>query len=1155
MRDFKSSVTALAMVSSFLSPLSLAKSLAATVGEQSLPVSDWAGEQMAEAKEQTSLVDAFKKIEKLTGYRIMYSYDDVKGYKVEVPSSKDIRKALSQVLGSLPLDYSINGKFVSISKKIPQVSNISLSPEVKEGKTVVLQGMVVDTNGDPLPGVTVQAGKNSKIATVTNTDGTFVLQLNRGRGVDVEFSYIGMKPEHYMFRCQDDFRNLVIKMKDDESSLKEVVVTGIFRKAKESYTGSVATITNEKLQQYRGQNLLQTLKNADASINFSIDNLNGSNPNKLPNINIRGNSSLPMSVEEFNAGQESNPNTPLVIMDGFEISLTKLMDYNDEEIESINILKDAAATAIYGSRGANGVIVVVSKRPEPGKLRVNVEAGIQMEVPDLSSYHLLHAADKLELERKAGLYDENWSSSNSKELLLKEAYNKRLRDVLNGVDTDWLSKPLRTGVGQRYNLRIEGGSDEFRWAADAQYNDVQGAMKGSDRRTFNGGITLLYTYKNLTFRNYTSIGVNSSKESPYGTFSNYVQQQPYNSPYDENGSLRKTFDGFYAYAEKGENPLYNASLGSFDKSSYQEITNNFSVDWSILPELTLRGQFGITKNDSETNYFLSPEDTYFTNTSSSSSSSSSSKTDYSTGEGFLRRGIYRYGNGKRLSVNADVTLSYNKVFKEVHSLYVGLNWSMLQTNYDYFKIALEGFSNESLSNIANARQYKSDELPSGTNTKTRQFGVTGNVNYTYNTKYYVDLSYRVDGNSSYGSDKKYASFWSTGIGWNMHNEQFLKGNKIVNMLRLKASYGETGAASGALETDAYTYYQYVNDNRYMSWMGAQLGGLGNPNLSWQTTKEFNVGTEFGLLDSRIKGSFDVYTKKTNNLLSSMDLPLSMGFSSYRANIGEVKNVGWEAALQGYIIRDAKRKINWMIGAQLVYNKNKITHLSQAIKDQTEAYMNSDATDENASGIQNLFYEGRPQNAIYAVRSLGIDPSTGKEIYLDKDGNITDTWKAQDKVYCGSADPKYRGNLNTMFQWGDFTFNASFGYYWGGKIYNSTLRDRVEVTLNEIRNKNVDERVLSSRWYQPGDVAFFPKLSDTKSKATSRYVMSNNVLELQTVSLQYKLKNDYLTKHFYLNSVIFGVNFNDLFHWGSVKMERGTSYPYARNIQASVKLLF
>lgn len=1081
------------------------------------------------------LTEALRQVERQSGYyKINYNYDELSKHKVTANiSKKPAPVAVDMLIDGLPYKAEVSGRFINITKEQKYY--------VVNNDVFTAKGRVTDQAGEPLMGVTVYL-KNSNTATVTDQDGRFSL-VGVSPSSLLSFSYIGMKTLE-----RKASKNFIEVILDDEGNvMKDVVVTGIFRKAKESYTGSVATVTAEQLKQFRGQNLLQTLKNADASINFAIDNLNGSNPNNLPDINIRGNSSLPMSVEEFNAGQQNNPNTPLVIMDGFEISLQKLMDYNDEEIESINILKDAAATAIYGSRGANGVIVVVSKRPAQGQLKVNLEMGLQLEVPDLTSYHLLHAADKLELERKAGLYYRDWSSTSQTEPLLKEAYNERLRQILNGVDTDWMSKPLRTGVGQRYNLRLEGGSEEFRWSADAQYNDVEGAMKGSHRRTFNGAITLMYIYKNLTFRNYTSVGINASQESPYGSFSTYVDQQPYNDPYDKEGNLRKFFDPFYKNMGKPENPLYNASLGSFDKSSYQELTNNFAVDWNILPELTLRGQFGISKTDSETNRFLSPEDTYFSNSSTGS--------EYQTGSGFLRRGLYRYGNGDNLSISADVTLSYNKLFNDVHSLYAGVNWSMRTYNYDYFNIALEGFSNESMNNIADARQYAQNEMPSGYNTKTRQFGITGNLNYTYNSLYYVDFSYRMDGNSSYGSDKKYAPFWSAGIGWNLHNEKFLKDNGIVNMLRLKASYGETGAASGAQETDAYTYYKYLSDNRYMNWTGAALGGFGNPDLSWQTTKEMNIGTEFGLLDNRIKGSFEYYTKKTNNLLSSMDLPLAMGFSSYRANIGEVENKGWEAALQGFIIRDQKRKLNWMVGAQLVYNKNEITKLSQAIKDQTEAYMTSDATDEDASGIQNLFYEGRPQNSIYAVQSLGIDPSTGKEIYLDKNGNITDTWRATDKVYCGSADPKYRGNLNTMLQWGDFTLSASFGYYWGGKVYNATLRDRVEVSIYDIQYKNVDERVLSSRWYEAGDVVFFKKLSNASSKATSRYVMDNNVLELQSVSLQYKLKHQWLLKTFHLNSAILAVNMNDLFHWGTVRMERGTSYPYARNIQASVKLLF
>lgn len=1104
---------------------------------QALPAGAQGDVRLTMTFQNETLPEALLRLEKNSSYKFLFTYDDCSKYRVTGKMrNARLLDIVAFLLKDTPLHYSVNGKFINITKKGKDPNKVS------QTKLQTIGGYVYDEQTkEPIIGAQVKV-LGTPVVAVTDVNGAFSFEYYLTGEYRLQVSYVGMQTVTMPMQKQ-----MTIAMKEDSHNLKGVVVTGIFRKAKESYTGSVSTVTREQLDNYRGSNLLQTLKNVDASINFSIDNLNGSNPNNLPNINIRGNSSLPMSVEEFNAGEKSNPNTPLVIMDGFEISLQKLMDYNDEEIESINILKDAAATAIYGSKGANGVIVVVSKQPEEGRLKVNVEAGLQLQIPDISSYHLLNAADKLELERRAGLYDRAYQIDGQQELLLKEAYQSRLRDVLAGMNTNWISKPLHTGVGQRYNARLQGGSKEFRWSTDLQYNDIQGAMRGSFRKNFNGAITLIYKYKTLTFRNYTSVGINHSKESPYGTFSNYVDQEPYNSPYDENGNLRRTLKPFYAWASIPANPLYNAKLGGFNKSNYQELTNNFSIDWNILPELTLRGQLGISKNDSESDFFRSPEDSWYDETEQS---------EYQSGDGYLRRGFYRYGNGKTTNFNTELTLAYSKVFNDVHSLYAGLNWSLLTRNYDYFSSAYEGIASDDFAKIGNARQYAKNELPSGTNTRQHQFGVTGNVNYTYNSRYYVDLSYRIDGNSTYGSDKKYASFWSAGLGWNVHQERWFK-NRIVNMLRLKGSYGETGAASGALETDAYTYYNYVTDNHYMNWTGAQLGGWGNPNLSWQTTKELNIGTEFGLLDNRIKGTFEVYTKKTDDLLSSMDLPLSMGFSSYRANIGSVKNRGWEAALNVYVIRDEARRLNWMVGGQMVYNHNEISSLSQAIKNQTVAYMLNDAdtSDDSYSGIQSLFFEGYPQNSIWAVRSAGIDPSTGREIYYDKNGNITDTWHASDKVYCGSADPKYRGNLNTMVQWGDFTANVSFGYYWGGKMYNSTLRDRVEVTTSEIQYRNVDERVLSQRWYQAGDVTFFQGLSNNKSRATSRYVMDNNVLELQSVSLQYKLHNPWLQKNFRLETMIFAINANDLVHWGSIRMERGTSYPFARNVMGSIKLMF
>ena len=1073
----------------------------------------------------TPLSNVLKQLEKLSTYKILFTYDDVQSYKVTV-SLKDatITEALQKVLDGKPFVFSdvANGKYISVVYQ----------PKKKSDTTKENKGKVVDSKGETVIGATVRV-VNATIGTATDIDGNFTLRVPEDV-TTLEVGFVGMKTQLVSIKDKTEVR---VVMEEDNTVLEDVVVTGIFKKAKESYTGAVSSISSEQLKMYKGQNVLQTLKNIDASLNFMVNNAMGSNPNNVPQINIRGNSSLPMSVQEYNESIKNDVNSPLIIMDGFEITLEKLMDYNDDEIESINILKDAAATAIYGSRGSNGVIVVVTRQPEAGKLRVNAEIGMDIEAPDLSSYDLLNAAEKLQLEKMAGLYDTDFPGNDVK---YSERYNKRLKAVLSGVDTDWLSKPLHTGVGTHYNLRLEGGSEQFRWSGALAYKNVVGAMKGSSRRNFNGSIVLMYMMDKLTFKNYTSYGMNRGRESRYGEFSTYAQQQPYDAPYDENGNLVRYFDGFQYNNLDKQNPLYDASLNSFDKSGYQSLTNNFSIEWDIIEGLKLRGQLGISSTDNSSDYFLPAEHSYFT--------TGDQKAEYATDEGFFRRGLYRYGTGREYSYSGNVTVTYNKTFAEKHLLSVGVDWSLAETQSRSYSFELEGFSSEDMSFLGNARQYMKDGIPSGTKTSTRRFGLTGNVNYIYDGRYYVDLAYRVDGSSTFGSDKKYAPFWSTGIGWNLHNEQFLQGHPVLTTLRLKASYGETGSQQGS-STGASTTYKYSTDNKYMNWNGTILQGWGNPKLTWQKTDEFNVGMEFGLWTGRVKGEINVYTKKTANLLSNMDLPLSMGFSSYIANVGEVENKGWEASFSGYAIRDSERRMNLMFSGQLVYNKNKITKLSDAIKAQNELYLQEDVD------VSNLFYEGRPQNAIYAVRSLGIDPSTGNEIFLDKNGKITDTWKPSDKVYLGSKDQKYRGNGSIMFMWKGLTVNVACSYYWGGKVYNETLLNKVEVTKNTLSTQNVDARVLKSRWFQAGDVTFFKQLSNTQTRATSRFVMDDNVFEISSIGVQYRWDTPWIQKYTRATSITFGVNMSDILHLSSIKMERGTSYPYARNIQGYIKFLF
>ena len=1002
----------------------------------------------------------------------------------------------------------------------------TMSQGSQQQKDRLLRGKVTDKAGDPLPGVAVQV-KGTSQGVTTNADGEYYIMVKGVETPVLVFTFVGMEPQEITFEKGKHVIDVV--MQESQQRLDEVVVTGIFKKAKESYTGAVTTVTKDEILAFRGQNLLQTLRSIDPAFNIVENNEFGSDPNRLPDITVRGSSSLTTDLQELNEGVKNDLNVPLIIMDGFEISLTKLMDYNDEEIESINILKDAAATAIYGSRGANGVIVIVSKQPEAGKLKVFAQVGMTFEIPDLTSYDLMKASDKLALEYAAGLY--NHTTNPSKDIMLKEAYYKRLKAVNEGVETDWLSQPLHTGVGQNYNVRFEGGSQEFRWLASLGYKDIQGAMIGSDRKTFNGAVTLSYTYKNLIFRNQTTIGSNRSNESPYGSFSTYARQQPYNAPWDAEGKLNRYFDGWDAGESKLQNPLYDATLNNLNRSGYTEIINNFSIEWKMNDALTVRGKFGISHTDNTSDRYISPESSEFKNY---------------TGDEVLRKGRYTLGTGKSTRYEGNLTLSYSKLFNDVHSLYAGVDASISESeSYSYGFIA-EGFTNDR-PYLGNALAYAANGMPSASESTTRRVGLVGNVNYVYDNRYYADFSLRTDGSSQFGSNKRFGTFWSAGIGWNLHQEKFLKGNDFLNVLRLRLSYGETGSQKFSAY-QALPMFKYYDNDRYGYWGGAYLMGLGNEDLKWQVTSQYNAGLEFTILKNRIKGSLDLYTKTTNNLLSSMDLPLATGFSSYMENIGKVKNTGFEASLSGYLVRDTERDITLMVSGKLAYNKNEIVKLSDDLKRQTEKMLEADAD------INTLYYEGRSQNSIYAVLSLGIDPSSGKEIFLDKNGNPTYEWKPSDKVYMGVAEPTYKGNAGLSFSYKDLSLNLSFGYHWGGKQYNSTLLNKVEVTTTTIKNSNVDNRVFSDRWLKDGDVVYFKGLSNEQTRMTSRFVMSDNVFSLQSASIQYRWTADYL-KQMGIENVRFSVNASDLFYISSVKTERGTSYPYARNVGLNVSLLF
>ena len=1070
---------------------------------------------------ETGLEQLFEEMQQQTKLKFIFNHEDVVGYTVSGSlRGMTVAEVLDAALADKPLKYEIVDDHIIISPKE------FVQAQVEE--VIKIKGKVTDHTGEPLPGVTVML-KNTDFGVATDVNGLYELSIQKNLAGTLVFSFVGMKAQEIAINGRTEIN---VKMESEVAEMDEVVVTGIFNKSRESYTGAVTTISDKELKMFRGRNMLSTLKNIDPAFNIVADNYSGSDPNTLPTVNIRGNSSLPMSVNELNTSVSQQLNQPLIIMDGFEISLQKLMDFNDEEIESINILKDASATAIYGSRGANGVVVITTKVPTPGKLKMVASAGFSLEIPDLSSYNLLDAEEKLALEKEVGLYDVTGKDPHSAQQL-EEQYYATLKEVLRGVDTYWLSKPLRTGVGQNYNVRLEGGSRELRWSAGISYNNIAGAMKGSVRNTFSGTINLAYTVKNLRFQNQTMLDYNNSSESKYGSFSQYTELNPYWTEKDEKGNYYKSFRtvlGNYV-----SNPLYDASLNVRDESKYNLVTNNFSIEWNVFQGLKLRVQIGISKRQGNSDVFKPAEHSTFNST-----------TEWAKPENFFKKGSYRWGYTESSSLESRVTASYSDVFKDKHQLYAGLDWSLVQSKSYSYSIFAQGFSNQDYDFFGNARQYAENDHPTGTESISRQVGFTGNVNYTYDNRYYADFSFRMDGSSQFGSDKRFAPFYSIGIGWNIHREHFMRNPDVINTLRLRMSYGKTGSQQFA-SYEALRTYEFYSDKRYMMWNGAELKGLGNKDLKWQVTDQYDVGIEIGLWNNRISGTFDVYKKQTNNLLSKMDLPLANGFDSYTANVGVVDNIGFEASVSGYVVRDTEREIIWMLTGKLAYTKNEIKKLSEAIKRQTERALHDN------SEINNMLFEGDSQYAIYAVPSLGIDPSTGKELFLDADGNVTSVWNSSAKRYFGQTEPKFRGNFNSLFTYKNLTVNLNFGFRWGGQQYNQTLLSKVEVTNSAIQY-NVDRRVWADRWQKPGDLKPFKGYGDEATKASSRFVMDERVFELQSASVSYRWQTPFISK-LKLESINFDLNMSDVFYVSSIKRERGTNYPFARRMEFAIGLMF
>ena len=985
-----------------------------------------------------------------------------------------------------------------------------------------IKGIVVDeTEHLPMPGVTVMAMQGEKMVagTATNIDGEFSLMVPKG--IELRFSYIGYKPQTV---APDFSKEMEIVLEESAQKLDDIVVNGFFTRNRNTYTGAAKSLSGDELLSVSSTNLMQALSTLDAGLNIQQNNAAGSNPNNIPDLVIRSTTSL-------SSGSETGLNQPLIVIDGVESTLQALYDMNIQDIDRVDILKDASATALYGENAANGVIIIERKRVTQAPVRVRYTFTPQFSFADLSSYDMCNAAQKLEFERLAGLYDAaNYPANNDGTRLTQaevdNVYFSKLALINSGQNIDWMSKPVRNSFSHTHSLSVSGRGSCLDYNFTADYAGINGVMKDDSRNRYGFNIYMSYRHDDkliVTLRaDHTSL---NTAASPYGSFDDYVRMNPYDSPFDSEGNYRNLLS--YNIG----NPLYNASLSSFDKT--QSRTQNVSLDvrYNFRPNIyvTAQGSYSTTRGTSDR--FFSPDNTQFA---------------FVTELG--QKGYYLKGNNTADNWAGKVVGNWVQPFdKDGTMMTLNLGWEIKKQKSTGSQLAASGFLSDDLNDLAYATNYYNTILPNGNEDLATSVGGFAAANFIFKNRYVVDGSYRLSGSSKFGSNNRTAPFWSAGLGYNLHNESFIKDLNFVDILRIRGSYGYTGSVKFN-SYQAITTYQYSTDYLHFAGVGAIPITMANPDLTWQTTKKLNIGLTSSLFGDRFNINGDFYRENTTDMLCDVSLPPSSGATSVKSNLGSQRSWGIEFSLWGKLIQT--RDWTWNLSVNGLHSKSTILAISDALKrfNQENAQMNTGT----APRLQ--YHENESPTAIYAMRSAGIDPATGKEIFIRKDGSYTYDYDSNEQVACGDTNPKLQGAISSFLQWKNLSLNINFSYRFGGDLYNSTRMSKVE---NVDPKRNVDVRAFTDRWKQPGDVSKYLAISSTGGQTytyTDRFVEKDNELWLSGVTLQYNVPQSWVTKHG-LQRLYISAGAEDLFRITSGKYERGTAYPYSRNLNLSLSVTF
>jgi TonB-linked SusC/RagA family outer membrane protein len=944
-------------------------------------------------------------------------------------------------------------------------------------QTKIIYGTVTDqASGEPLIGVTVVIQGTSAGAT-TDEKGEYAIAVPVTGG-SLVFSYIGYTSQVIGIGDQGTIN---VRLAATEKTLEEVVIVGYGTQIKTEVTGSISSVKGEAIEHTPANSVEQTLQGKAAGV--FVETNNGKVGSSI-RVRVRGSTSINANNEPLYV-VDGIPINTAPVNDGVNIYLNPLNDIDFDNIESIQVLKDASAAAIYGSRGANGVILITTKRGSKGKTKIDFDYQQGFSRPTRLR-DFMNADEYINYFEQAavngGKYDFASGTSNydSEEEAIADYldYVHDQFDQVSGgtdwqnreVDTDWQSEVFQQATSRDINLSFSGGTESVQYFVSGSYLQQDGIMVNNAMNRAS-----LLTNLDLGVSDKVNVGVNLSLsrslnndipndnyfESPLQA----VAQTPITPLYDSAGNYTNEPTAIYF------NPLVETVYTTSNTYTFRSIGNIYA-DYRLTPTLTLRGEAG-------------GDITLLTSDRYSGSGSNFGQSVGGYGEIF---------NNRVENYDLKALLTYLNVFTEKHEVEAtgGLEY---QPYVDYYSgVDGQGFPNDDLKTLASAAEIV---YGTGVTTQYRFLSYFGRVNYNYERKYLFSLTGRLDGSSRFGQENRYGFFPSASAGWILSEESFLKENNTVSFLKLRSSYGVTGNAG----IGNFDYLGLYGVSSYNGTSGLYPSTLANPDLTWEKTAQFNIGIDFGFFQNRLNGEIDYYIKNTSDLLLDVPVPATTGFLTQIQNIGEMQNKGIEFVINGDILVS---KFRWSAGINFAANKNEVTALAPG---QT-------LIDNGGSEAMNVVLVGEPIGVFYGVEYAGVDPNNGDAIFYVNDGEnstTTNDFNAANFVVVGDPNPDFIGGFTNTFSYGNFSLDLNFQGVFGNEV---NVNGDHWMASNGSQWDNQIVEMLGS-WQQPGDVTDVPQnrlqFSNGDQFRLSRYLTDGSYLRLKTAMLGYQLPKKVISK--------------------------------------------